>query len=129
MPFSKRHVGDQNDEESRIIRVALVQFDSKPEAVSHNLKRMRDLVEQASKASARWIMFHEGTVCDYTAQLDRYAEHVPGGQSTQFMIALAKEYDCYISFGLSEKADGKYYISQVFVGPDGFLYRYRKTWL
>jgi predicted amidohydrolase len=45
------------------------------------------------------------------------------------MIDIANRHKCYISFGLSEKSDGRYHMSQVFVGPDGFIYCYRKTWL
>src|SRR5262249_27789831 len=32
-------------------------------------------------------------------------------------------------FGLSEKDGEHFYITQVFVGPAGYFYRYRKTWL
>jgi predicted amidohydrolase len=110
-------------------RVALVQFDSRPEAVQENLDKMADLTRQAVQREAEWIMFHEGCVCDYTPRLADFAEAIPSGPSTQFMIGLAKEYGRYINFGLSEADGGRYHISQVFVGPEGFVYRYRKTWL
>ncbi len=111
------------------IRVALVQFDAVPEGTDRNLEKMKSLVEEASRSNARWIMFHEGTVCDYTPNLEKYAEAVPDGKSTRLMAALAKDFNCYISFGLSEKNDFRYHISQVFVGPEGFFYCYRKTWI
>ena len=113
----------------KIIRVALVQFDAKPKAVEENLRKMAAYVREATGAGARWIMFHEGTVCDYTPRLADSAEHVPSGPSTQSMMALAREQDCFVSFGLSETDDERYFISQVFVGPTGFVYRYHKTWL
>jgi len=88
------------------------------------------LAREASQQGARWILFHEGTVCDYTNDLNRFAENVPLGKSTLRMIDVAKSIHGYISFGLSEKDDQQhFYITQVFVGPEGFLYRYRKTWL
>ena len=111
------------------VRVALVQFDAVPEATEANRQKMRAFVAEACGRDARWVMFHEGTVCDYTARLDELAEPVLGGPTTQLMAALARENDCLISFGLSEVDAGRYYIAQVFVGPQGLLHCYRKTWL
>jgi N-carbamoylputrescine amidase len=113
----------------RVIPVAVVQFDAVPEAVGTNLGKMEHLARQAAKQGARWVMFHEGAVCDYTDKLDQLAEPVPGGPSTRRMERLARELGCYVSFGLSEKDGERVHISQVFVGPEGFVYRYRKTWL
>jgi predicted amidohydrolase len=45
------------------------------------------------------------------------------------MVAAARAHGCSISFGLSEKARGRYHISQVFVGAGGMVHRYRKSWL
>ena len=113
----------------KTIRVALVQFDAKPEAVEEDLHRMASLARQAVQERTRWIVFHEGTVCDYTPRLADLAEKIPSGPSTQSMTELAQEHNCIISFGLSEIEDERYFISQVFVGPAGSVYRYRKTWL
>lgn len=110
-------------------RVALIQFDARPEAPRENLERMRDWVRAATEHGARWIMFHEGTLCDYTPRLGEFAERVPSGASSQSLIQLARERDCFISFGLSEVDGDKYYISQVFAGPGGLIHCYRKTWL
>ena len=111
------------------IRVALVQFDAWPEAVEQNLSKMAALAREAARGKARWIMFHEGTVCDYTPRLTDLAELLPGGPSTQSMMDLAEELNCFVSFGLSETDGERYFMSQVFVGPAGFIYRYRKSWL
>ena len=114
---------------ARTIPIALIQFDAVPEHVDQNLAKMEALVEEAHRGGARWIMFHEGTVCDYTPRVSELAEAVPAGKSTQRMARLSRRLGCYISFGLSETERDRYYITQVFVGPKGFLYRYRKTWL
>jgi predicted amidohydrolase len=113
----------------RSIPIAIVQFDAVPEAVAANLHTMERLARQAAKKGARWIVFHEGTICDYTDRLDQLAETVPGGPSTRRMERLAKALGCFICFGLSEKDGEHFYITHVFVGPEGFIYRYRKTWL
>ena len=119
----------QPDAGSTTRMVAVVQFDAVPEAVDKNCQRMEQLVRQAVGKGAEWIVFHEQATCDCTANLDRFAEAVPDGPSTLHMMRLAKELKCHISFGLAEKERDRFYITQVFVGPIGFIYRYRKTWL
>ena len=111
------------------IPIALVQFDAVPEQVERNLEEMERLTTEAVKAGARWVMFHEGTVCDYTPRLHELAEPVPQGKSTRFVVRLAAKWNCFISFGLSEIHAERFHISQVFVGPKGFIYRYCKTWV
>lgn len=118
---------------SRTVKVALVQFDAVPEQSERNLREMDRLIRQAAFQGARIVMFHELTLSDYTSRLDDFAESVPDGPACKRMGNLARELNCYVSFGLSEK-DGKkndvrFYITQVFFGPNGFVYRYRKTWL
>jgi predicted amidohydrolase len=114
---------------TRVIPVAVVQFDATPEKVKANLQTMDRLAREAVKKGARWVVFHEGAACDYTDRLEQLAEQVPSGPSTRQMERLAKELNCYLSFGLSEKDSDRFYITQVFVGPRGYIYRYRKTWL
>ena len=114
---------------TRKITVALVQFDTIPEAIDGNLAAMERLARAAVVRGARWIQFHEGCVSDYTPQLKTLAETVPDGKSTQRMIQLAAELNCYISFGLNERSGDRFHISQVFVGPRGLVHCYRKTWL
>jgi len=109
--------------------IALVQFDAVPEEAEANLAGMERLVAAATAEGARWVVFHEATLTDYTAELARFAEAVPAGKATLRMIELAKQHECFISFGLSEVESDRYYIAQVFVGPAGYVYHYRKTWL
>ena len=111
------------------VRVAVVQFDAKPENVAGNRDKMVELARRARESGARWILFHESAISDYSQRIDRFAETVPGGESTASFIKLARELDCIISFGLSEVENDRYFISQVFVGPQGLLHRYRKTWI
>lgn len=114
---------------SRILPVALVQFDAVPEEPQRNLREMERLTREAVSQGARLVMFHEGTLADYTPQLERLAEEVPDGPACRRMARLARELDCFISFGLSERDGGRFYISQVFLGPAGLIHCYRKTWL
>lgn len=116
-------------ESARRIPIALVQFDAVPEQIDRNLQEVERLTRQAAGMGARWVMFHEGTLSDYTPRLSELAEPVPAGKCTRHLERVARELKCYISFGLSENNKGLYHITQVFVGPKGFFYKYRKTWL
>ena len=111
------------------VRVAVVQFDAKPEDAVGNRAKMSDLARRAGGQGARWILFHEGAICDYSERIHEFAETVPDGKSSETFQELARELDCFISFGLSEVEGERYYISQVFVGPEGLLHCYRKTWI
>ena len=113
----------------RTWRVALIQFDAVPEQPERNLKEMERLARQAVSQSARLVMFHEGTLTDYTPRLSELGERVPDGPACQRMASLAKQLRCFVSFGLSERDGDRFYITQVFFGPEGFVYRYRKAWL
>lgn len=126
---SKPGTAAESESVPHTVRVALIQFDAVPEQVERNRSQMDRLARDAAGQGARWIVFHEGTVCDYTDKLDLFAEAVPDGPSTQQMLALAKELDVCLAFGLSERDGERYYITQVFVGPQGLIHRYRKTWL
>jgi predicted amidohydrolase len=114
---------------SKVIRVALVQFDAVPELPERNLGEMERLTREAAAKGARLVMFHEGTLTDYTPRLAELAEEVPDGPACRRMARLARELDCYVSFGLSERDGDRYYISQVFLGPRGLVTCYRKSWL
>jgi predicted amidohydrolase len=114
---------------ARTWRVALVQFDSVPEQPERNLKEMERLARQAVGQGARLVMFHEGTLTDYTPRLNELAERVPDGPACQRVAALAKQLGCFISFGLSEREGDRFFITQVFFGPGGMVHRYRKAWL
>ena len=62
-------------------------------------------------------------------RLNEFGERVPDSPASQRMASLAKQLRCFISFGLSERDGDRFYITQVFCGPEGFVYRYRKAWL
>ena len=111
------------------LRVAAVQFDARPEDKEHNLEAMERLARAAVADGARVVLFHESSLIDYTRRLPELAEQVPSGPSSVRMQALASELDAVLAFGLSEVAGSRLFITQVFLGPEGPIARYRKTWL
>ncbi len=122
-------LANDSNPEAKSIRVALVQFDAKPGEVQENLDAMERLARQAIDNRARWVMFHELATTDYMDDMTKFAESIPSGPSCKRMESLAKELGCYLSFGMPEKNGDRLHITQVFFGPQGFLYSYRKTWL
>lgn len=111
-------------------RIAIVQFDTIPEKNAHNVKQIERLSKEAAAKGAEIIMFHESSVTDLVSDVEKYSEYVPEGLSCKKIEALAKELKVYIAFGISEKTKDKfYYITHVFMGPKGFIYKYRKTWI
>lgn len=119
-----------DDAESKdVIRVALVQFDAVPGNVKKNLESMSRIAKQARALDARLVMFHELATSDYQDEISTVAESVPDGPSCRQMEKLAKSLNCYIGFGLPERAGKHFHITYAFFGPNGFVERYRKTWL
>lgn len=120
---------NHDNSRTKTICVALVQFDAVPEHIERNVSQVEVLSKKAVASGARWVVFHENCLCDYTPKVSELAEKVPEGPSTRRIAQLAERLGCYISFGLPEKHNGRQYISQVFVGPGHYFYHYRKTWL
>lgn len=62
-------------------------------------------------------------------EVEKLAEKIPGGETTEALINLSVKHGMYIVGGLPER-DGKYfYNSAVITGPEGFIGVYRKTHL
>lgn len=114
---------------TRTIPVALVQFDAVPGQVDRNTAEVERLTKKAVSSGARWVMFHEATLCDYNDKPADVAQPIPEGKSVRRLEQLARTLGCFLSYGLVESAAGSYHITQVFTGPHGFIYRYRKTWI
>jgi predicted amidohydrolase len=111
------------------VRVALVQFDAVPGQRERNLAEMERLVEQAVSGGAQLVMFHELATSDYVDDIDPLAERIPDGPSCQRMGRLAGRLGCHIAFGMPEREGARRFIAYVFLGPQGLIARYRKTWL
>jgi len=62
-------------------------------------------------------------------ELAHLAEEVPGGETTEALMALSQKYGMYIVGGLPERVGEAFYNSAVMTGPAGFIGVYRKTHL
>jgi predicted amidohydrolase len=94
-----------------------------------NLSMVARLTMQAAAMGAEVVLFHEGLLVDYPEDPRQLAELVPDGPSTTRLIAIAREQGVHLSVGMAERDGDRLYITQVFCGPQGFVAKYRKTWL
>jgi N-carbamoylputrescine amidase len=111
------------------LRVAAVQFDARPGEPEHNRGRMLELVRAAAERDAELVLFHENALLDYGPRVRALAEPVPDGPTCRALDALARELGVWIGAGLAERAGEQVHVTHAFFGPDGYVGRYRKTWL
>jgi predicted amidohydrolase len=118
---------------SEKIRVALVQISCKPEDKAENLMKMQKAVAKAKKQAADLIIFPELSLTGYVVrdQIYELAETIPG-PSCKIIEEIARKTKSYIIFGmpeLSERTQATIHNTAAFVGPEGFIGKYRKMHL
>ncbi len=113
-------------------RVAAIQYEPTLGKKEQNVVDLLRLVEEAAQQQARLIVLPEmGTTgCCWLSrsEIAPYVEPIPGPTTARF-TELAARYNCYIALGLPEvdPATNLYYNTQVLIGPDGPIGRYRKV--
>ena len=118
----------------RDIRIAAAQFEARDADKDYNFGRIETLARQAVAQGAEIVSFHECCIPGYTflqdlsrEEIERLAEPVPGGPSTERLERLAREIGAALLAGLVEECDGKLYNTYVAVDPErGFVTRFRK---
>lgn len=115
------------------IKLALAQISSKRENKKENLKKIETLTVKAQAQGADLVVFPELSLTGYVVrdQIYELAETIPG-PSTQKIEELAKRTGMYIVFGMpevSEKTKATLYNTAVFIGPEGYIGKYRKMYL
>ncbi|MCZ6852868.1 MAG: carbon-nitrogen hydrolase family protein [Gammaproteobacteria bacterium] len=96
--------------------------------VEANLNHFTEFIEEAAAKRARLICFPELALTSYSthAEVLRSAEEIPG-PTTKKLEAIAKRLDVYISVGMAERDGKRHHITQLLVGPQGYLGKYRKN--
>ena len=125
--------GERIKGQEALIKVAAIQFEPHIGDKAYNLKKMRVLIDEAAKKGAKLIVLPElantGYIFNSREEAFTLSEVVPGGESTDQMIARAKAHGAYIVYGITER-DGKVlYNSCALVGPEGWIGTYRKVHL
>ncbi|MDY0928123.1 nitrilase-related carbon-nitrogen hydrolase [Enterobacter ludwigii] len=114
------------------IKVATIQFEPTLFRKEENVARLLALASQAARDGARLIVMPEMATTGYCWQ-DR-AEVAPfvetaDGPTSQAFAALAREFNCYLVFGMPERdaVTDIFYNSALLVGPQGLIGVHRKT--
>jgi predicted amidohydrolase len=115
------------------IRAAVVQFEHLAGSKEGNFAKIESFAERAARQEVRILAFPECCITGYwflrnlsVNELRQLAENVPGGVSSQRLMALARRYDMTIGAGLIEADAGKLYNTYVVAMPDGQVRRHRK---
>jgi len=117
-----------------VLKVAAAQIRPRFARPEENRVLTKRYCLRAAQRGVELLVFPELCVTGYNfasrEQLEPLAEPVPEGPTTQLWMELAKEHGMVIVGGLAERGEeGKLYNSAVAVGPEGFLYCYRKLHL
>ena len=115
------------------IKIALAQMSSKREDKGANFHKIEELTSKAKEQGAELAIFPEMCLTGYVLhdQVYELAETVPGPTVTK-AEALAKKTGMHLIFGmpeLSEKTQATLFNTAVFVGPEGYIGKYRKMYL
>ena len=115
------------------IKLALAQISIKRENREDNLQKIEEITIKAKEQGADLVIFPELSLTGYVLhdQVYELAEVVPG-PSTARVEELAKKTGMYIIFGIPElsgKTKATIFNSAVFVGPEGFIGKFRKMYL
>ena len=115
------------------IKLALAQISSTRENKKENLQKIEEFTVKATEKGADLVVFPELSLTGYVLrdQIYELAETIPG-TSTKRIEDLAKKTGVHIIFGmpeLSEKTKATIFNTAVFVGPTGFIGKFRKMYL
>jgi predicted amidohydrolase len=115
------------------IKLALAQISSKRENKKVNLQKIQEFALKAKEQAADLVIFPELSLTGYVVrdQIYELAETIPG-PATKKIEDIARKTGMHVIFGmpeLSEKAKATIFNTAVFVGPKGFIGKYRKMYL
>jgi predicted amidohydrolase len=118
----------------RDLRIAAAQFEARDADKDYNLGRIESLARHALDQGAEIVSFHECSITGYTflqelsrQELERQAEPVPAGPSTQRLAVLAGQLKVALLAGLIEREQDRLYNTYVAVDPHGFVAKHRKV--
>ncbi|NJE45848.1 acyltransferase [Thermococcus sp. GR7] len=118
------------------MRVAYVQMEPKLLEPEKNYSKAERLIKEAAKEGAKLVvlpeLFDTGYNFESRDEVESVAGQIPDGETTEFLVELAKDLEVFIVAGTAEKDEkGRLYNSAVIVGPIGWGYigKYRKVHL
>jgi predicted amidohydrolase len=115
------------------IKLAFAQISSKRENKKENLQKIEECTIKAKEQAADLVIFPELSLTGYVVrdQIYELAETIPGS-ATKKIEGIARKTGMHVIFGmpeLSEKTKATIFNTAVFIGPKGFIGKYRKMYL
>ncbi len=112
------------------MKIGYVQFNPNLLKIEENLKRVESLLKNIdADLIVLPELFNTGYTFKSMNEVKNVSEKIPGGRTTQFLIGIAKKHNIFISGGISEIDGDDLYNSSAFVGPNGYIGKYRKVHL
>ncbi len=115
------------------MRIGYVQFRPLFGKKQKNLKRILGFMDEGAAKDAELLVLPElcntGYVFRSQEELRILSEEIPEGETTRALAAFAEDRGLYVVAGVCERRDNEYFNSAVLVGPDGFVFVYRKPHL
>ncbi len=113
------------------MKVAFYQFNPKLGKTDYNLKKIEKNLSRVRNLDLLILpeLCNSGYNFNNRKEAFSLAEDIPQGKSTQFLIQLAKNKNCFTVAGINEKDGKKLYNSAVLLGPKGYIGKYRKLHL
>ena len=112
------------------MRIGYVQMDCRFGDVDHNLQKAAELTKNViTDLLVLPELFNTGYYFENRTESASLAEEIPNGKTTQFLIKLSKDKNCFIVAGLVEKSGDNVFNSCVLISPKGYLTTYRKIHL
>lgn len=116
-----------------LIKVAAIQFEPLIGRKEKNVNKMVKLAEKAVDQGAKLIVLPEmaNTGYVFATRDEAYGlgEPVPDGPTSKKLKVIAKERNVYIVSGMCERDGINLYNAAIFVGPEGYIGKYRKNHL
>ena len=133
MPTPPLYPGSRERGAEALLKVAAIQTEPHVGDKEHNNRRALELIHQASDEGVDLMVLPElgnsGYIFNSRAEVAELAEPVPDGPTVHMWMQAAKERGVYIIGGVCERDEDKFFNAAAFVGPDGFVGRYRKIHL
>jgi len=116
------------------LKISTAQFENRSGDKAYNLSVIDKLSQKAAATGSQVIAFHECSITGYTfarhltrEQMVEVAEVIPGGDSMDKLIAIARKNNITILAGLFEKdQENNLFKAYVCVDKNGLIARYRK---
>ncbi len=124
-----------------VVKIAAVAVDTKPQELIKNLEKIAHWTAKAAEEGAQLVLFQELSLTGFlpnhpeanhdkwlreALQIGRQSALVLPGPVTEELTAIAKQHNIWLSVGLLEDAGNLMYNTQILVGPEGLVGKWRK---